>query len=400
MRKRSESFYAKNDDEYEQIYNKRRNLYERRKSRLNTIENNLNISKQLKNFPAYDDLEIDELGVNSTFQITTIDDSSEDEKEEENNLLNNIENLNLSLKQNDEKMFYENLTKCSKNVFETKEINLKKNKTNYKIKNTLINNSENFIKHLNRLRSNTLNDNGLVQNFDKEKILKIINGNEFLSENIDIVDNTLKFLVMGVSKSGKSYFISKILEEKNKEIKQYSGNLVIRKKNIKLLGNYIRLELLDTNAELSNSNMLDVYYKISDGMIMIIDNENVNSASYISELIEKMKYEFAQNEKYNLLFLSIIKNNDNLNNNNIQLLEIKNIITKIENEYNYHFKFIDLKDNEKFNNIINKFFSISYLKKGWNKKLNKGKGNNKDEKIINNSKDTRKDIRHISLLKQ
>ena len=400
MRKRSESFYAKNDDEYEQIYNKRRNLYERRKSRLNTIENNLNISKQLKNFPAYDDLEIDELGVNSTFQITTIDDSSEDEKEEENNLLNNIENLNLSLKQNDEKMFYEILTKCSKNVFETKEINLKKNKTNYKIKNTLINNSENFIKHLNRLRSNTLNDNGLVQNFDKEKILKIINGNEFLSENIDIVDNTLKFLVMGVSKSGKSYFISKILEEKNKEIKQYSGNLVIRKKNIKLLGNYIRLELLDTNAELSNSNMLDVYYKISDGMIMIIDNENVNSASYISELIEKMKYEFDQNEKYNLLFLSIIKNNDNLNNNNIQLLEIKNIITKIENEYNYHFKFIDLKDNEKFNNIINKFFSISYLKKGWNKKLNKGKGNNKDEKIINNSKDTRKDIRHISLLKQ
>jgi GTPase SAR1 family protein len=293
-------------------------------------------------------------------------------------------------------MFYEILTKCSKNVFETKEINLKKNKTNYKIKNTLINNSENFIKHLNRLRSNTLNDNGLVQNFDKEKILPIINANEFLSENIDIVENTLKFLVMGASKSGKSYFISKVFEEKNKELKQYSGMLVIRKKNIKLLGNYIRLELLDTNSELSNSNMLDVYYKISDGMIMIIDNENVNSASYISELIEKMKYEFAQNEKYNLLFLSIIKNNDNLNNNNKQSFEIKNIISKIENEYNYHFKYIDLKDSEKFNNIINKFFSISYLKKGWNTKLNKGK---EKKNFINNVKDIRKDIRHISLLK-
>ena len=233
MRKRSESFYAKNDYEIEQIYNKRRNLYVRRKSRLNSINNSLNNSKQLINFNAYDDIEIDELGVNSTFQITTIDDSSEDEKEEENNLLHNIENLNLSLKQNNEKMFYENLTKCSKNIFDIKEIPLKTNTTNYKIKDNLINNSEKFIKHLKLIRSKTLNDDELIQNFDKEKILKIINGNEFLSENIDIVDNTLKFLVMGVSKSGKSYFISKVLDEKNKETKQYSGNLVFRKKNIK-----------------------------------------------------------------------------------------------------------------------------------------------------------------------
>ena len=389
MRKRSESFYAKNDYEIEQIYNKRRNLYVRRKSRLNSINNSLNNSKQLINFNAYDDIEIDELGVNSTFQITTIDDSSEDEKEEENNLLHNIENLNLSLKQNNEKMFYENLTKCSKNVFDNKEIPIKKNATNYNIKNTSINNSIKLI------RSQTFNDNS-IKKFDKEKILPIINANEFLSENIDIVENTLKFLVMGASKSGKSYFISKVFEEKNKELKQYSGMLVIRKKNIKLLGNYIRLELLDTNSELSNSNMLDVYYKISDGMIMIIDNENLNSAIYIIDLLEKMKYKFNQNEKYNLLFLLIIKNNDNLNNNNKQSFEIKNIISKIENEYNYHFKYIDLKDNEKFNNIINKFFSISYLKKGWNTKLNKGKEKNN---FINNVKDIRKDIRHISLLK-
>ena len=389
MRKRSESFYAKNDYEIEQIYNKRRNLYVRRKSRLNSINNSLNNSKQLINFNAYDDIEIDELGVNSTFQITTIDDSSEDEKEEENNLLHNIENLNLSLKQNNEKMFYENLTKCSKNVFDNKEIPIKKNATNYKIKNTSINNSIKLI------RSQTFNDNS-IKKFDKEKILPIINANEFLSENIDIVENTLKFLVMGASKSGKSYFISKVFEEKNKELKQYSGMLVIRKKNIKLLGNYIRLELLDTNSELSNSNMLDVYYKISDGMIMIIDNDNLNSAIYIIDLLEKMKYKFNQNEKYNLLFLLIIKNNDNLKNNNKQSFEIKNIISKIENEYNYHFKYIDLKDSEKFNNIINKFFSISYLKKGWNTKLNKGKEKNN---FINNVKDIRKDIRHISLLK-
>ena len=33
--------------------------------------------------------------------------------------------------------------------------------------------------------------------------------------------------------------------------------------------------------------MFDVYHKISNGMIMIIDNENINSAIYINELLEK-----------------------------------------------------------------------------------------------------------------
>ena len=69
-------------------------------------------------------------------------------------------------------MFYENLTKCSKNIFDIKEIPLKTNTTNYKIKDNLINNSEKFIKHLKLIRSKTLNDDELIQNFDKEKILQ------------------------------------------------------------------------------------------------------------------------------------------------------------------------------------------------------------------------------------
>ena len=303
MRKRSESFYAKNDDEFTEIYKRRSSLYERRKSRMSSSElNNLNINVQIKNnFPSYDDLELDELGVNSTFQITAIETSSEDEKEEENNLLNNIENLNLSLKVKNTKMFYEHLSKITKNIFEKKEILIKKNLTN----NNLIYKPDKIIK---LIRSKTFNDNDnefYLENFDKEKVLPMINGNEFLSKNIDIVENTLKFLIMGESKILKSNFISKIFEEKEKEQKSISGNLMIKKKNIKLLGHYIRLELLDTNSELSNSNMLDVYYKISDGMILIVDSQSPNSAYYIKDLLEKMKYEFHQNNSYTLLFFSI-----------------------------------------------------------------------------------------------
>ena len=392
MRKRSESFYAKNDDEFTEIYKRRSSLYERRKSRMSSSElNNLNINVQIKNnFPSYDDLELDELGVNSTFQITAIETSSEDEKEEENNLLNNIENLNLSLKVKNTKMFYEHLSKITKNIFEKKEILIKKNLTN----NNLIYKPDKIIK---LIRSKTFNDNDnefYLENFDKEKVLPMINGNEFLSKNIDIVENTLKFLIMGESKILKSNFISKIFEEKEKEQKSISGNLMIKKKNIKLLGHYIRLELLDTNSELSNSNMLDVYYKISDGMILIVDSQSPNSAYYIKDLLEKMKYEFHQNNSYTLLFLSISKKeNNNLKDNKVKLnsIETESIIHNIENEYNYKFKNICLDDDDKFYNVINKFFSISYLKKG--RKINK--------KIKeDNNKDIRKDIRHISLLKK
>ena len=392
MRKRSESFYAKNDDEFTEVYKRRSSLYERRKTRMSSSElNNLNINVQIKNnFPSYDDLELDELGVNSTFQITAIETSSEDEKEEENNLLNNIENLNLSLKVKNTKMFYEHLSKITKNIFEKKEILIKKNLTN----NNLIYKPDKIIK---LIRSKTFNDNDnefYLENFDKEKVLPMINGNEFLSKNIDIVENTLKFLIMGESKILKSNFISKIFEEKEKEQKSISGNLMIKKKNIKLLGHYIRLELLDTNSELSNSNMLDVYYKISDGMILIVDSQSPNSAYYIKDLLEKMKYEFHQNNSYTLLFLSISKKeNKNLKDNKVKLnsIETESIIHNIENEYNYKFKNICLDDDDKFYNVINKFFSISYLKKG--RKINK--------KIKeDNNKDIRKDIRHISLLKK
>ena len=392
MRKRSESFYAKNDDEFTEIYKRRSSLYERRKSRMSSSElNNLNINVQIKNnFPSYDDLELDGLGVNSTFQITAIETSSEDEKEEENNLLNNIENLNLSLKVKNTKMFYEHLSKITKNIFEKKEILIKKNLTN----NNLIYKPDKIIK---LIRSKTFNDNDnefYLENFDKEKVLPMINGNEFLSKNIDIVENTLKFLIMGESKILKSNFISKIFEEKEKEQKSISGNLMIKKKNIKLLGHYIRLELLDTNSELSNSNMLDVYYKISDGMILIVDSQSPNSAYYIKDLLEKMKYEFHQNNSYTLLFLSISKKeNKNLKDNKVKLnsIETESIIHNIENEYNYKFKNICLDDDDKFYNVINKFFSISYLKKG--RKINK-------KMKEDNNKDIRKDIRHISLLKK
>ena len=137
----------------------------------------------------------------------------------------------------------------------------------------------------------------------------------------------------------------------------------IRKKNIKLLGNYIRLELLDTNSILANTEMINVYYKISDGMIMIIDSQNPLSATYIYDLIEKMKYKIFDN-KYSLLILSITKTNDLLNENARKNFDETNIIiSKIENEFEYKVNNVEFDNKDYFFDVINRFLSLAYLKK-------------------------------------
>ena len=70
MRKRSVSFYAKNEEEFERIYEKRKSLIERRNSRFSPFTKKNNSPSKEKKYNCFDDLEIDELGVNSCFQLT------------------------------------------------------------------------------------------------------------------------------------------------------------------------------------------------------------------------------------------------------------------------------------------------------------------------------------------
>ena len=391
MRKRSVSFYAKNEEEFERNYDRKKSLMERRNSRISpfTKKNNsssLNQKEKKPYYSSYDDLEIDELGVNSSFQITQ---KEEDAEEAEINLMNKFSNLNLSIKKKDKNMFYENL--CSKNILKGEEDEIsfqkkswesegKKDNNDYlnklKMRTLIGNNSFDSIKLYKQIknRSNTFDEifnleNG--NNLDEESILSFINSSDFLSQNIDITQDILKFLVMGSENSGKSYFISKLFNEEIKKENEKFCIMDIRKKNIKLLGNYIRLELLDTNSILANTEMINVYFKISDGMIMIIDSQNPLSATYIYDLIQKMKYKIFDN-KYNLLILCISKNIENINENARKNFDETNmIVSQIETEFEYKVINVELDNRDFFLNIINRFLSLTYLKKERKNKKNK-----------------------------
>ena len=409
MRKRSSSFYAKNEDEYNKIYNRKKTLIERkseRKSHSNKRNNenfNNNYNNLVNKYKSFDELELDELGVNSTFQITTMDDEQTSMEDAEKIILESLDNLNLSLKSKNKNMFFENLFQFSENIVnsETNNNNNMKKQVHFQLKkednNNIENNNNNNFKNninnninkeklkrsktfdtLNEIEENYFEKENLNQN---ENIYSYIQSNNFLSQNIDYTDETLKFLVMGSENCGKSYFISKLFMENNNIHEKMSpkfSSFEIRKKNIKLLGHYIKLELLDTQSSLSKTQMLNVYFKICDGMISIIDFEKVKSAEFILDLYEKKKYEIDINYKNNIILC--IKNNINkIENNNKNNLIVK-ILKKIEDNYDTKINFINFDNISHFHNIMNKYFSITYLKKDiFNIKRKKKK--NKRERV-------------------
>ena len=409
MRKRSSSFYAKNEDEYNKIYNRKKTLMERkseRKSHSNKRNNenfNNNYNNLVNKYKSFDELELDELGVNSTFQITTMDDEQTSMEDAEKIILESLDNLNLSLKSKNKNMFFENLFQFSENIVnsETNNNNNMKKQVHFQLKkednNNIENNNNNNFKNninnninkeklkrsktfdtLNEIEENYFEKENLNQN---ENIYSYIQSNNFLSQNIDYTDETLKFLVMGSENCGKSYFISKLFMENNNIHEKMSpkfSSFEIRKKNIKLLGHYIKLELLDTQSSLSKTQMLNVYFKICDGMISIIDYEKVKSAEFILDLYEKKKYEIDINYKNNII-LCIKININKIENNNKNNLIVK-ILKKIEDNYDTKINFINFDNISHFHNIMNKYFSITYLKKDiFNIKRKKKK--NKRERV-------------------
>ena len=408
MRKRSLSFYAKNEDEYNKIYNRKKTLMERkseRKSHSNKKNNDdfgNNYNNLVNKYKSFDELELDELGVNSTFQITTMDDEQTSMEDAEKIILESLDNLNLSLKSKNKNMFFENLFQFSENIVnsETNNNNNMKKQVHFQLKieennNFENNNNNNNFKNNNNIkkeklkRSKTFDTlNEIEENyFEKENINKneniysYIQSNNFLSQNIDYTDETLKFLVMGSENCGKSYFISKLFMENNDihgKMSPKFSSFEIRKKNIKLLGHYIKLELLDTQSSLSKTQMLNVYYKICDGMISIIDFEKEKSAQFILDLYEKKKYEIDINNKNNIILC--IKNNINkieINKNN----SIVKILKKIENNFDTKINYINFDNISHFHNVLNKYFSITYLKKDiFNTKRKKKK--NKRERVL------------------
>ena len=593
-RQRSVSFYAENEEEYIEEYNRKKSISERRRVRSrsyahNKEENsdsqkNNNYNYRKKFFQSYDDLELDQLGVNSTFQITAIE--KEDSEDNEGGLIQKINDINISFKQNNNNSFFSKLAPFTKNIIGPLEKNvypksclfyssaknlrfghelipndilnnLKKDKKNdeeensendneddygnllgtgcgsyqmgylglnnnqdedlkiekrernnsiienncenesisfmdnininelnnsnkkklqsndynYTDDNEELNNNYNYIKNMTNINyentnnsepespkkyndnfsysfnlNNFENSNNIsnkdinIQNDNNEKIddkkmrrytfdinaffpdcnyrkegeesenptsvqnktlQNFISKNEFLSKNIDFVDEHLKFLITGSDIKTKHLFLNQLLNEKSNYEDSSYESFNICKKVIKLLGDYIKLELYEEDCSLCYSHMLNTYIDFSDGVILIINMNIPSSAKYIYDIIEKLKYKINKDKRhFNVILLcfeiiivedlksiNIINNKDNININSNDINESKTIINNIINDFelkpNYITFYLNKKDdclkNDKFELVINKFLSLAYLKKD-RKRRNTSKNNVKKHK--------------------
>ena len=310
---------------------------------------------------------------------------------------NNLNNNNLSYDINN----FENTNNKSDNDNDKNSVNNDKNEDKKMRRYTFDINT--FIPNNNYAKEGEENDN---QNSIQNKTLQnYISKNEFLSKNIDYVDEHLKFLITGSDIKTKHLFLNQLLNEKSNYEDSNYEQFNILKKVIKLLGDYIKLELYEEDCSLCYSHMLKTYIDVSDGVILIINMDIPSSAQYIYDIIDKLKYKINKDKRhFNTILLcfeiicididkkdlkeedinkSETKSNDNINKSKEI---INNIIKDFELKPSYINFYLNNKEdylkNEKFELAINKFLSLAYLKKERKRKIYKKKNSKKHKRGI------------------
>jgi GTPase SAR1 family protein len=297
---------------------------------------------------------------------------AENEKEFEEILKNNDENFSPRrkkkhhIKNNFEEEEFENLLFKSNYVMEKETPSLEEQ----------IKNEEkelfNFLKKLNKNSNNSDNESEITDdscetnslNFTEEEINNII-----IPKNVKNYSKTIKFMVIGKSGVGKTFFINKFINHHFDE-KKYSKteNFEIKKIVVDFNeNNNIQFEFWDTSEKFINSSLISIYYKIANAFLFIIDENTSND--FINNQINQIK-NFVQNPK--IFFIINNKNNNNNNNNfiiNKNLLKNKNFINL--NFYNIKnlFKFSDFClflesffENKSFNENCNLKRKINFQK--------------------------------------
>jgi hypothetical protein len=132
-----------------------------------------------------------------------------------------------------------------------------------------------------------------------------------------------------------------------------------------------------------------VYYKICDGFVLIIDPLRIESIQFIENQIEKI---IKNSSNLNFFLIANIKFSKTDDPERIKFIQRKFVetdyhIKRLTEKHDIKVNYIDISNIKIFKNSINKFISLTYIKKGLyyqqpplkNKKLKKGftLGNNR-----------------------
>jgi hypothetical protein len=254
--------------------------------------------------------------------------------------------LEINEDENDDE--YDLLKSNSNYVLEKKSLSIEEQE---KIDENELNN---VIKELNLEKfnsdfSNSINSISTIESFSSpEKVLK------FYEQNIINYDEKLKIIIIGKAKSGKSFFIKQFSKDDNNNnfnFNIYNPTISLEFKNtlININNLNIKIEFIDTNDNIISSNIIQTYYKISNGFI-IITKDLKKDFDYINDKISLIK------SCVNNPNIAIIVNN-NFNNSKDEVNyfpDYKQININLLNVNKYNIELIDFINSLRNNNYIRK----------------------------------------------
>ena len=122
----------------------------------------------------------------------------------------------------------------------------------------------NFSKKLNNISLSTLPDDIEIDE-------------NFINQNVITYDDSIKLIVLGEKKVGKSLLVQKLIskEESNHEYKTTNA-LDIKKTIIDSNNKKIKLAVIDTSSSMLNSEMINTYYQLANGFVIVSDIEHLN----------------------------------------------------------------------------------------------------------------------------
>lgn len=131
----------------------------------------------------------------------------------------------------------------------------------------------NFSKRIHNLSLSTLSD-------------EIEIDENFINQNVITYDDSIKLIVLGEKRVGKSLLVQKLISKENYDYEYKPTTALDIKKTILDINNKkIKLEMIDTSSSMLNSDIIKTYYQLANGFVIVSDIQ----MSCVNEKITKIR---------------------------------------------------------------------------------------------------------------
>ena len=131
----------------------------------------------------------------------------------------------------------------------------------------------NFSKRINNLSLSTFSD-------------EIEIDENFINQNVITYDDSIKLIVLGEKRVGKSLLVQKLISKENYDYEYKPTTALDIKKTILDINNKkIKLEMIDTSSSMLNSDIIKTYYQLANGFVIVSDIQ----MSCVNEKITKIR---------------------------------------------------------------------------------------------------------------